>query len=406
MAFGGSFVELIPPLARAAGYTVALVAGVLVFARPMCIHASPAWLLLGGLAILAGIYFVFVAVLLTGTYVVGRSVDVLWTGSFVLIYLAAVEERRLLAAEPEAPPSWLVSPMVFIWGLVLGSAVLGLSIYRELLANIPHLSLLIVLVLTILLAIRSDLMLAKERTLRRETEDALRTRQEFLTLASHELRTPLTPMRLWVSALLRQLKHEEHVASRQATFERGLRAVDRSLSRLEKLAARLTDIAWIDRGIVPIHPRLVDLAALVIEVTESFRAVTDPDVELRSSIQDGAVAFCDPLRIEQVLTELLTNAIKFGGGTPIDVRVSSDGRTTQLVVRDHGLGIGEDARNRIFGKFERNAPLGYGGLGLGLFLARSIIEAHGGTIDVTSGAGAGTSFTIGLPALDVKSTHP
>jgi len=106
----------------------------------------------------------------------------------------------------------------------------------------------------------------------------------------------------------------------------------------------------------------------------------------------------DPLRMEQIITNLLSNALKYGAGKPVDVVVQRDGGTARVLVRDRGIGIDPDARERIFGRFERAvSSRHYGGLGLGLFLARRIVEAHGGRIAVDSAPGEGATFAIELP---------
>jgi signal transduction histidine kinase len=111
-----------------------------------------------------------------------------------------------------------------------------------------------------------------------------------------------------------------------------------------------------------------------------------------------AVSGTDRLRVEQVVSNLIDNAVKFGGGAAIEVRVSSDANEATLAVTDHGIGITPDDQQRIFERFERAAPArGYGGLGLGLYISRQIVEVMSGRITVTSHPQSGTTFTVTLP---------
>jgi signal transduction histidine kinase len=105
----------------------------------------------------------------------------------------------------------------------------------------------------------------------------------------------------------------------------------------------------------------------------------------------------DRTRLEQVVTNLVTNAARYGHGKPIDITVAADARSVRLVVRDHGIGIAPEDQRRIFERFERAASRNFGGLGLGLYIARQIVEAHGGSIHVSSELGVGSSFTVELP---------
>jgi signal transduction histidine kinase len=114
----------------------------------------------------------------------------------------------------------------------------------------------------------------------------------------------------------------------------------------------------------------------------------------------------DRLRVEQVLMNLLSNAFKYGSGQPIDVVVTSDGTTAKLTVTDHGIGIAAVDQRRIFDRFERaSSAIHFGGLGLGLFITRQIVEALGGTIGVTSELGEGSTFTVELPLSGPANAH-
>jgi len=151
--------------------------------------------------------------------------------------------------------------------------------------------------------------------------------------------------------------------------------------------------------VVPVEAVEGDLVAPARAVTERFA----PDAaRVRSALRlvapDSVRARFDPVRVEQALTHVVANALKYGAGKPVDVVVQRDGGTARVLVRDRGIGIDPDARERIFGRFERAvSSRHYGGLGLGLFLARRIVEAHGGRIAVVSAPGEGATFAVELP---------
>jgi signal transduction histidine kinase len=229
-----------------------------------------------------------------------------------------------------------------------------------------------------------------------QAEEAVRARDVFLAVASHELRTPLTPLRLNLQLLQRELsaRPEDDRLARQV--EVALRQVD----RLSILAENLLDIARGTMGWrLPIEPHSVDLGDLARDVVARFApdaARARSVIELR--VSTPARARLDPARIGLVLGSLLSNAIKYGAGKPIVVSVSARPGGVRLSVEDQGMGVALDQRERIFGLFERAASeRQYGGLGLGLYIARQIVEAHGGRITCSGEAGRGATFTVDLP---------
>jgi signal transduction histidine kinase len=228
--------------------------------------------------------------------------------------------------------------------------------------------------------------------------EALRSRDEFLALASHELRSPLTPLLVHIQALLRTVR-EGHVDPDRAA--RGLEVAIRQVQRLARLVDQLLDVARIQADQLDLSPADVDLSSLAREVVEQHLSEAAKfGSDLRVSAIEPVIGRWDRDRLEQVLTNLLTNAIKFGTGKPIEVRVSGDGEWARIVVRDQGIGIAPDAATRIFNRFERAVEARhYGGLGLGLYITRRIVEAHHGSIRVESRPGEGATFTIDLPRL-------
>jgi len=231
----------------------------------------------------------------------------------------------------------------------------------------------------------------------RKAQQEVRERDEFLSIASHELRTPVTALQLQLQLIQRAASRPggvkpEAVAAKLMTLERQSR-------RIGVLVNELLDVSRLRLGRLELHREAVELTALVREMAsqlapEGARAGSAVEVVA----QDPVEGQWDRLRIEQVLTNLLSNAFKFGQGKPITLTVSGDAERAVLGVRDGGLGIAPADQQRIFDRFERAVPTNrYGGLGLGLYIARQIVEAHGGGISLVSTPGAGTTFTITLP---------
>jgi signal transduction histidine kinase len=230
-----------------------------------------------------------------------------------------------------------------------------------------------------------------------KTQHAVQLRDQFLSVASHELRTPITSLRLTIEAMqhaVASLKAEPpgKVANRLERMFHGT-------LRLQRLVDELLDVTRIEQGQATLWPSEVDLGALVRTVAAELEFdLARAGCHLSIDSSQPVIGLWDPRRLEQVLTNLLTNAIKFGAGRPIEIAVRDTGEVAELTVTDHGIGIPPDRIHRIFDRFERAVSSAhYGGLGLGLYLARSIIESHGGTIDVKSREGEGTTFTVRLP---------
>ncbi|HEX5751187.1 MAG TPA: GAF domain-containing sensor histidine kinase [Archangium sp.] len=232
-----------------------------------------------------------------------------------------------------------------------------------------------------------------------ESQRAVRLRDEFLAVASHELKTPLTPLRLQLQGLRRGVEAQ---GGEPVPPERILRAVRSCESQVRKLAGLvndLLDVSKLARGRLPLHLEEVDLGAVAREVLEqlSSEAVR---AGCRVELMDGerVVGRWDRSRLEQVVTNLLTNALKYGAGRPIHVHVGWGHGVARLSVRDEGIGIAPEHRGRIFGKFERAvSERHYGGLGLGLHITQQIVSALGGSILVESEVGKGSTFTVELP---------
>ena len=223
----------------------------------------------------------------------------------------------------------------------------------------------------------------------RELRDAIRSRDDFLFIAAHELKTPLTPLRLQGRSFLRALRKGGVGALESERLARALEMIDRSVVRLERLIDRLLDISRVTVGRLSLERESVDLATLVGDVVERTRpALQQAGCTLSLRTQMAVVGRWDRLRLEQTVDNLLSNAMKFGAGKPIEITLEGDDLLGKVTVRDFGVGMAADEQARIFNRFERLQPVRhFGGFGLGLWIVRQIVEAHGGEIRVWSQPG-------------------
>ena len=243
---------------------------------------------------------------------------------------------------------------------------------------------------------RAALAIDNARLLR-ETQKAVRLRDEFLSVASHELRTPMTSLKLTVQSLLDSDARNKPIAPESR--DRSLNRVLRGAERLQRLTDELLDVTRIERGPLELQPTEVELGALVRRIVEELKLeLTGAHCSVSIDAPAPVPGAWDASKLGQVVTNLLSNAMKFGAGRPIEVRVRDAGDAAELRVRDHGIGIDPARQPFVFNRFERAVSSAhYAGLGLGLYIARRIVQAHGGTIRVESEPGHGTTFTVELP---------
>jgi PAS domain S-box-containing protein len=233
-----------------------------------------------------------------------------------------------------------------------------------------------------------------------QAQEAIAARDEFLAVASHELKTPLTPLLLQIHTL--EAKLQEYArAEKQAWLSQRLARIGRQGERLNRLISQLLDLARIVGGRLLLEPDFVDVTALIREVVADFEEqgeLSRSGSEVRLQLEGPLVGRWDRMRLEQVITNLLSNALRYGAGKPVTVSAAVRDGAAQLAVEDRGIGIAPQDQERIFGRFERAASVRhYGGLGLGLFIVRQLVEAMGGTIRVVSAPGEGATFTAQLP---------
>lgn len=226
-----------------------------------------------------------------------------------------------------------------------------------------------------------------------DLDEALQARDDFLSIASHELRDPLQALSLRLDVLLDEARR---LGSGPPSLVSGLQAASRHVEHLSQLLNYLLDASRMTGGRLVLNVKFLDLSQLIHDVLERLDLMLVHS-RVDVSLQPAVVGRWDQLRIEQVVASLITNAIKHARGAPIRVWLGDDGRTATLTVRDQGPGIAQVDQLRIFDRFFRGAPIRTSGLGLGLYIARQIVEAHQGRIRVESRPGAGAAFVVELP---------
>ncbi len=236
-----------------------------------------------------------------------------------------------------------------------------------------------------------------------EARSAVQVRDEFLSIASHELKTPITALMLQVQLLEKQstLDPENRTANQAASKA----LLDRALNQTRRLAVlvdELLDLTRLRLGRVGLSILRVDLVKLIHEAAEmADTSKSSAGKKIRVHVTGELWIDCDPVRISQVIVNLFTNAIKYGDGKPVDVYCDAiDESRVQIRVCDQGIGISPEDCLKIFERYERvSGSEGKSGFGLGLYISRQIVEAHGGHVSVDSKMGVGSTFSVVLPVL-------
>ena len=228
---------------------------------------------------------------------------------------------------------------------------------------------------------------------------AIAVRDQFLSIASHEMKTPLTPLCLQLEIMQKMLRAG---ATPESVYQKLPVFVDRLFrltDRLSHLVDELLDVSRINNGKLLLEKEEFYFSSLVQDVCDRFgNELARSRSILHLNLEPAIVGTWDRLRLEQVTTNLLTNAIKYGEGKPIEVSTALEGGSAVLRIRDHGIGIAREDQGRIFQLYERAvSPSHFGGLGLGLYIVRQIVEAHGGEVGLESAPGEGSTFWVRIP---------
>lgn len=265
---------------------------------------------------------------------------------------------------------------------------------------------------------REDLELATELARRaampienarlyKEAQEAVKARDEFLSIASHELRTPLTSLTLQLQSLMKGIRNNGLRNMSEDRVVNRLEGAYEQTQRMTRLVDKLLDVSRISMGRVELDIEDVDLAEITEQVLDRFEhELRLAGCALAFEIFSRPVCRADRFRMDQVITNLMSNAIKYGRGTPIQVEVDQEGAVARLLVKDQGIGIAKENQQRIFERFERATVGGsYAGMGLGLYISKRLIEAMGGRIGVISQLDRGSTFEVELPAASAGSVE-
>jgi PAS domain S-box-containing protein len=237
-----------------------------------------------------------------------------------------------------------------------------------------------------------------------EQARAIAARDAFLSVASHELKTPVAAAVLQIQQVRRALDR----GSDPGSVRRGVAASESAVERLGRLVETLLDVSRIAGDGLALERASYDLSASISLAASRFGdQASRAGSVLELDVEPGVHVIGDRLRLEQVITSLLGNAIRFGAGRPVSVSLRRHGERAILRVSDRGIGISPDDQSRIFDRFERAVSVrNFGGLGLGLWISRHIVEASGGAIRVESAPGRGATFTVELPLSSQDDARP
>lgn len=237
-----------------------------------------------------------------------------------------------------------------------------------------------------------------------ELSEAVAARDTFIAVAAHELRNPMTPMIGQIDLLLKGIRSGRHSPEQ---VEQRLERVRLVMEHYVKRAAVLLDVSRITSGRLRLEPVPYDFCLVMRQVVEAFAALASHGgTYIGIDAPASLLGVWDPLALEQIIDNLVSNAIKYGARTPIGIRVEDLGSSVCLRVRDHGPGISDDDRARIFGRFEQAAGVNerHSGFGVGLWVVGQLVEAMQGTIVANNASDGGAVFSVTLPRL-MKGAH-
>ena len=244
-----------------------------------------------------------------------------------------------------------------------------------------------------------EALLQQLQSTQSELEQAVRMRDDFMSIVAHEVRTPLNGLILETQLRKMHLARDNAAAFTLDKMHAMVDRDERQIKSLIRLIEDMLDVSRIRTGKLSIRPNRFDLTQLVSNLLQNFaQQIEAAETEVSFTASGPVEGHWDEFRIEQVVSNLLTNALRYGGRSPIQVRVYREGDEARVEVQDRGIGISEENQKRIFQQFERvSASQVAAGLGLGLFISEQIVAAHGGTIEVESQIGEGALFRVCLP---------
>lgn len=246
-----------------------------------------------------------------------------------------------------------------------------------------------------------------------DTEDAakeiarltreLRLRDDFISIAAHELRNPLTPISLDVDVLLAQARRRPQVDPAEiASLER----LQRNIRVFTRRATTLLEVSRLQAGQFTLDPRRIVLSDVVRRVLSASSTVAEQArCDLAVTLDDKVSGDWDPVAVEQIVENLLSNALRYGAGRPIVISLQANDDAARLEVSDRGMGIKAADQERIFGRFHRVPGATVSGFGVGLWISRELARAMAGDVTVQSSPGAGSTFVLRLPMSPRRDAH-
>jgi signal transduction histidine kinase len=263
------------------------------------------------------------------------------------------------------------------------------------------------LVTALRVALRARKRQYQVRDLLREQQIALNKRDEFLSVASHELKTPITSIKLNVQMRKRFLKRGDQSVYSPEKVNALIATTENQVERLSRLVDDMLDVSRIENGKLSLNLEPVEFSSLVETVYENFAPQFETaGASVTLEAKEPVKGSWDRYRLEQVVANLFTNAIKYGAGKPVHVGVKAEADHAILYVRDSGIGIAPEDQKRVFKRFERaKSATSIAGLGLGLYITREIVEMHGGRIRVQSVLGEGSTFVVELPTVSSEERY-
>lgn len=234
-----------------------------------------------------------------------------------------------------------------------------------------------------------------------QLSQALKWRDDFLSIASHELKTPITSLQLQTQMVTRSLQKSETKTLQPEKLEKFFYTCNKQLNKLTRLIDDLLDTTRIRAGKLTVEPIEVNFSDLVLDILERYSdQLSEAGCDMKVDIKPSVIVYCDPFRAEQVIVNLLSNVIKYANKGTIKMTLARENGSASLKLQDNGPGIAPEKLETIFERFKRgNRHEGISGLGLGLYIAKQIMDAHHGSIKVESSLGVGSTFTLNFPMI-------
>lgn len=300
------------------------------------------------------------------------------------------EVEQLLKTRPHSPENLIVVPIV-IRSKTIGTITLALTTDDMIFDELSHET-------ARELAKRAGFAIENSQ-LYRQLQEAIRLRDEFISLASHELKTPITSMKLQFQMFEKAEKNNPDVVPDAARISKVIHTSNKQLNRINRLVDDILDISRLSSGHLSMHFEKCNLNSVVVEVIRQL-SLEHENIRnnLKLNISGNIEAMCDQLRIEQVVSNLVSNASRYGEGKPIEVALTEQNGFISISVSDEGPGVSKDDQERIFGKFERASSINISGLGLGLYISRKIMDQHQGSLKLESTKGNGAVFVASFPS--------